>query len=180
MQPQSIKSVFFLQSNASGSHPDSPADRVFSKQVPGSFLLQAVLVMGHPYSNRTVAKTGESAALVGRHPTALATPTSWGLPEDCKPGFTSRASNTMVSLRAPCRDSPATRCLASGSLCNHQGRSYNPFTCVSFGTLKPEPQGQHCQFQLPAWARSLALRMTSAEVRCCFLGADSISDLFTH
>lgn len=62
MQLQSIKSVFFLQLNAAGSRPDSPSDRVFSKQVPGSF--QAVLVMGRPYSNRTVAKTGERVQLL--------------------------------------------------------------------------------------------------------------------
>lgn len=62
MQLQSIKSVFFLQLNAAGSRPDSPSDRVFSKQVPGSF--QTVLVMGRPYSNRTVAKTGERVQLL--------------------------------------------------------------------------------------------------------------------
>lgn len=76
------------------------------------------------------------AALPDRHP---ASPTSWHLQRN--PGFSFTVSHIVFwDLRG------VLACPTPGL---GGGRLHNPFTFVSFLTLKPEACGQHCQDLLP-------------------------------
>lgn len=88
----------------------------------------------------------QSAALLGRYPTALAFPTAWA--QQHNPGFTFTTSYNCFSW-PPYKDSLDT-CLASETFLSCGGRFHYPFS-VSL-TLKPESCDQSSQVLLLAGA----------------------------
>lgn len=110
-----------------------------------------------------------SADFLGRHPTVLTSPASWGPQHNPNVTFT---ASQMVSLSLHSRDSPATQ-LGSAASCNLGRRVYNPMILVAFLTLKPEP----------LWLKLLGLAaclgwLQPHSLNCISINIDSLLLLF--